>query len=67
MAIFTPEGIWWLPQGLEPRSPGNVVNTELPGPEAARAEAECAACGGEWLEAQLWRDSGFIRLDYVEI
>ena len=36
-----------------PLSPGNVVNTELPGPEAARAEAECAACGGEWLEAQL--------------
>jgi len=44
-----------------PLSPGNVVNTELPG-EAARAEAECAACGGEWLEAQLrmWRDKGVI-------
>ena len=30
---------------------GNMVNTEMPGPDAAAAEAECAACGGEWLEA----------------
>lgn len=28
-----------------------MVNTEMPGPDAAAAEAECAACGGEWLEA----------------
>lgn len=40
----------------------NVVNTELPG-EAARAEAECAACGGEWLEVFQWTSGVWKRGD----
>ena len=41
----------------------NMVNTEMPGPDAAAAEAECAACGGEWLEVFQWTSGVWKRGD----
>eukprot|EP00434_Breviolum_minutum_P006191 symbB.v1.2.005458.t1/scaffold260.1/size426026/9 len=35
----------------------------MPGPDAAAAEAECAACGGEWLEVFQWTSGVWKRGD----